>query len=164
MDLLSKSLRMRVLDNGFMDMKGDYIMKHIDYFKMQAKNLVKDWNAKKISEESRKRMSEAQKKVDRSKPFSEETRRKIAEANKGKSRTGVRLEHLLENQKKATQKSRILKMKPVNQIAVDSGEIIKRFGSIKEAASSVGCTPTSISDVCRGKKKQCKGFKWQYAT
>ena len=53
MDLLSKSLRMRVLDNGFIDMKGDYIMKHIDYFKMQAKNLLKDLKAKRISEESK---------------------------------------------------------------------------------------------------------------
>ena len=53
MDLLSKSLRMHVLDNGFIDMKGDYIMRHIDYFKMQAKNLLKDLKAKRISEESK---------------------------------------------------------------------------------------------------------------
>ena len=44
---------MRVLDNGFIDMKGDYIVKHIDYFKMQAKNLLKDLKAKRISEESK---------------------------------------------------------------------------------------------------------------
>ncbi len=52
----------------------------------------------------------------------------------------------------------------VNQFDLD-GNFIKRFGSIVEAAHEFGLYNGShISDVCRGKRKQCKGYIWKYAT
>ena len=52
----------------------------------------------------------------------------------------------------------------VNQYTLD-GQFIQRFGSIVEAANSLGLyNGAHISDVCRGKRKQCKGYIWKYAT
>lgn len=52
----------------------------------------------------------------------------------------------------------------VNQYTLD-GQFIRRFGSIVEAANSLGLYNGShISDVCRGKRKQCKGYIWKYTT
>ncbi len=43
-----------------------------------------------------------------------------------------------------------------------SGEYITTYSSVREAADSVNCTSTSISNVCKNKKKRCKGYLWQY--
>lgn len=52
----------------------------------------------------------------------------------------------------------------VNQYTLD-GQFIRRFGSIIEAANSLCLYNGShISDVCRGKRKQCKGYIWKYTT
>ena len=52
----------------------------------------------------------------------------------------------------------------VNQYTLD-GQFIQRFGSIVEAANSLGLyNGAHISDVCRGKRKQCKGYIWKYTT
>jgi hypothetical protein len=44
-----------------------------------------------------------------------------------------------------------------------NGNYIKTFGSIREAAKSMGMNDgTHISAVARGKRKQCGGFTWEY--
>lgn len=49
-----------------------------------------------------------------------------------------------------------IKRKVVN---LDTGEI---FDSIKEASAKYNIFPTHISRVCRGRRKSCGGFRWQY--
>lgn len=45
----------------------------------------------------------------------------------------------------------------------EDGEVIATFGSIKEANIATGCNRTHIGSVCRGKRKLCGGYKWEYA-
>lgn len=52
----------------------------------------------------------------------------------------------------------------VNQIDIETGNIIKTFVSIAEAAKSVNSTnQTCITKVCMGQKKTAYGYKWEYA-
>lgn len=43
-----------------------------------------------------------------------------------------------------------------------SGIYIRMYNSVREAAESVKCTSTAILNVCKNKKKSCKGYLWQY--
>ena len=65
-------------------------------------------------------------------------------------------------------------MKTVEMIDKDSGKIIKIFPSLREAArflikeknlkpSNESGYTTKISEVCRGKRKTCQGYKWRYS-
>ena len=42
------------------------------------------------------------------------------------------------------------------------GNFIKKWDSITEASLKCGKYVQNISDVCRGKRKTCGGFKWEY--
>ncbi len=55
------------------------------------------------------------------------------------------------------------RMKPVTQIAI-SGEMIRTFPSIHEAARQVGCMAAHITSVCQGKRKSIGGYRWSYAS
>lgn len=57
---------------------------------------------------------------------------------------------------KAMQKIR----KPVWQMSLD-GQLIERYNSATEAASSNGFLSENISNVCNGKGKTAFGFKWK---
>ena len=52
--------------------------------------------------------------------------------------------------------------KPVHQLD-NSGNIIKTFSSIKEAAAHVGVRPSYISSVCSGRTNSTFGTRWCYA-
>ena len=54
------------------------------------------------------------------------------------------------------------RMKPVIQLTLD-GKFIKRFESAIAAARSVGVWNMTITQVCNGKLKQCKGYRWKWA-
>ena len=43
-----------------------------------------------------------------------------------------------------------------------SGQIIEEFGSVKDAAISVGVNETNIAKCCRGECKSIRNFKWKY--
>ena len=43
-----------------------------------------------------------------------------------------------------------------------SGEFIKTFDSIKDAALFAHINPNNISRVCRGERRSAGGYKWQY--
>lgn len=43
-----------------------------------------------------------------------------------------------------------------------SGEFLKGYESLKEAALNSGLSKCSISKACTGKMKSCGGFKWVY--
>lgn len=52
--------------------------------------------------------------------------------------------------------------KPVAQIDIQSGKIIKIFSSQSEAAKELGLSrPAGISRCCTGKSKSCAGFRWE---
>lgn len=80
------------------------------------------------------------------KPCEDERRRKISEAHKGLRHT----EESIEKMRKVHSK-RIL--------CVETGEI---YPSVLEAAKTIGAHPQSISAVCCGKQKTCRGYSWMY--
>ncbi len=74
------------------------------------------------------------------KNLSTEHKEKIAAANKGKDR----------------------KQKAVYQIDKNTGEIIKKWNYIAEAAKILGICSTSIVKCCRGNFNTAGGFIWKY--
>lgn len=83
---------------------------------------------------------------------SEETKRKLAEASR---RTYYLSEDALAE----------AKYKPVSAFTIN-GEFIKTFRSIIDASKEFGLTNSQrshISDVCKGHRKSCAGYFWQYA-
>lgn len=53
--------------------------------------------------------------------------------------------------------------RPVNQFSKD-GRFIKKFNSVNEASLSIGQQKGGhISEVCKGKRAFCGGYKWEYA-
>lgn len=117
---------------------------------------------KKLSDETRARMSKAQRGLRKPSP-SDETRRKISEANSGKRRSDETRRRMSEAQKRIVNPTHLKQMKAVVQVDVENGAIINRFDSIKSAALHFGCSVTTISRVCHGKKEQYEGFKWRFA-
>jgi hypothetical protein len=53
-------------------------------------------------------------------------------------------------------------IKPVNQISV-TGQVVKTWSSSREVMRQLGWSDWSISECCRGNRKQAYGFIWQYA-
>jgi hypothetical protein len=51
---------------------------------------------------------------------------------------------------------------PVDQVCTITGNIIKSWGSIEEAAVELKTTRYSINRVCYGKRKICVGYQWRY--
>jgi hypothetical protein len=49
----------------------------------------------------------------------------------------------------------------VKQYSLD-GKLIHEYNRVSDAAHAVNVLPSSISNVCRGRGKICKGYKWQY--
>lgn len=52
--------------------------------------------------------------------------------------------------------------KPVHQINIKSGDIIKTWNSVYEAAQTLKISPSNIRDVCRNKIKSVGGFFWSF--
>lgn len=53
--------------------------------------------------------------------------------------------------------------KKISQYDLD-GNLIKTYDCMNDAAEAVGACHSSISLVCTGKNKTCKGYKWAYAS
>lgn len=81
--------------------------------------------------------------------LSEETKLKISTSKKGK---------------KQSKKHILKRSKAVKQVCLQTGKVIAKFYSAKEAATKLGFNQGSISAVCRGevKGKKHKGFGWEY--
>ena len=54
--------------------------------------------------------------------------------------------------------------RPVEQLTTD-GKVIARYDNASQAARALGCDPTTINAVCRGKPhcNTAKGYRWRYA-
>ena len=71
------------------------------------------------------------------------------------SRTGIK-----QNKETILKRANKLKKK-VSQYSIE-GEFIKNWSSIKDASISLNIKDSSISQVCKNKRKQCGGYKWSY--
>ena len=118
------------------------------------------------SDETRKKMSEAHKGKTtwmKGKHHSEETKQKISECHRGEKHWFYGKHHSEETRKKMSDtKTNGKKSKSVLQINKDTNEIITEFPSINEVERQLGISHSNISQCCRGKRKTCCGFKWQY--
>jgi len=52
--------------------------------------------------------------------------------------------------------------KPVYQISIDTGEVIKTWDCMSDAGKAVGISPDTISRVCKGKLKTGGGYYWKF--
>ena len=53
--------------------------------------------------------------------------------------------------------------KPVYQLDKYTGEIVQSYASLKEAASAMDVSPTSIASACNHKNRTCSNYKWCFA-
>jgi group I intron endonuclease len=105
----------------------------------------KKMRGRKVSEETIKKMSEAQK----GRKVSEEHRKKLSEATKGRK---LSEEHI----KKMSEAFKI----KVIQLTLDNLKV-KIWGGARDA-DKFGFHHSAISACCKGKVKTHKGFKWMY--
>lgn len=127
------------------------------------------------SEESRKKMSESHKGL----RHTPETIAKMSQAHKGENNHFYGKKHTDEAKQKMREaklgrklsyetRMKLCKNKPnkraVNQIDIETNEIINTFESIKAAATQMGIKSTSISNCCRGEQQTSCGYRWEYAT
>ena len=117
---------------------------------------------RKLSNETKQKMSEARKGKHRSKGWhhSEEARKKMSEQRKGKKTVYYISKEELSRRFKEAQKG--VTCKPVLQYTIN-GEFIQEFFSQSEAARAVGAkSPWHIGDCCKGKIKSSNGYIWRY--
>ena len=62
----------------------------------------------------------------------------------------------------ARESSRLGRMKPVLQIDLDTGEVIGRYESAREAEKKTGVSFKHISSCCNGKRNKTGGFGWKF--
>lgn len=121
---------------------------------------------KKCSEETKNKMKNSRKGTHAGKDnpmygkkHSEESKLKMSISRSGKNNWKYGT-HLTEEEKYNSMKAQ-KSSKAVLQFDL-FGNFLKEFYSQGEAAKYVGCNPSNISECCRGKRKQVKGFKWEY--
>ena len=117
---------------------------------------------KKHTEETRQRISEANKGKFLGKKLSEETKRKMSECKKGNKhpvknnpefrlRAIQHIQSLIQSNKKR-----------VSQFT-DDDIFIREFESVKQAAESINLAPSSVTICLKGRSKTAGGFKWKYS-
>lgn len=94
---------------------------------------------------------------------SEETKKKIGNANKGERNAWWHKEFPEEMKRKISEakKGIATKVSKVNQFTL-SGDFVREWESISEAARSLHLDGSAISKCCRGKRNYVGKFKWQY--
>ena len=122
---------------------------------------------KKRSESARRNISKAQKKrfeseeerykagsSFRGKKHTEKQKQKISESLLAFYSNEDNLEALREKRKEVNKKLFAVKV-----VCVESGKI---YGSITEAAKELKISHQNISACCKGRRKTCGGFHWEY--
>ena len=113
------------------------------------------------SEETKKKMSESrtgEKNPNFGKHFSEETRKKMSESRTGEKNPNFG-KHFSDEHRKHISESK--PKKPVLQFS-KNGEFIAEYPSAREAERQTGCRNGSICECCKGKRKSCGGYIWEY--
>ena len=93
------------------------------------------------------------------KKLSEETKKKMSKANKGEKNNMYGKKHTEEAKKKMSES----KSKPVQQIDKQTGDIIGTWQCAMEVERIIGIGHGSISKCCSGKRKSAGGYIWKYA-
>lgn len=101
-------------------------------------------------------------------PMPEETKAKLrkpkSEEFKQKLRNKIRTsEHSANISKAKTGKPAPKFWKKVNQLDINTGEIIKVWSSMTEAAKALNTSCSNIKKIIDKKGHHCKGYKWAYA-
>lgn len=111
-----------------------------------------------ISEETRRRMSEAGK---RREPMSEETRRRISEAQKGKVFSPTHRENLSKALKGRCKGmyTGSARYNAKSVMCVETGVI---YDAISEASRETNTNRTSIIRCVKGTQSTANGFHWKY--
>jgi hypothetical protein len=55
-----------------------------------------------------------------------------------------------------------LTMKPVEQLHIETGEVLRRYSSGREAARAMHVSQSGICLCCNGKKNDAHGFRWRF--
>ena len=116
---------------------------------------------KKLSQETRKKTSEVRKGRPGTmlgKKHSDSTKRKLSIAMSGELNPWYGKKRT-EEQKlifRLAQKTR----KAVAKVDPVTGEIMEQYNSINEAASILKCSPSHLSECCRGKRELFNNYKW----
>lgn len=134
-------------------------------------NLTEGGDGVVACEETRKKISEANKKRigEKHKKFSDEVKKKLSEIHKGLqsgNKHPMYGKHLSEESiRKRTEKRtgmfNIKSSKPVLQYTLD-GEYICEYPSVMEIKRVLKYGQGNISSCCRGERKSAYGFIWKY--
>ena len=70
----------------------------------------------------------------------------------------------IEHQQTSQDKMKMLQTncKCVEQIDLETDQVLRIYPSIIAAANFMGVDQSSISECCTGKQQTCGGFKWRY--
>ena len=64
--------------------------------------------------------------------------------------------------KKQNPRRPYVKAKPVMQVNIETGETVREYASVHDAAKAMGVHRNNIYNVCQHKWKTSCGFKWEY--
>jgi predicted transcriptional regulator len=150
---------------GYNIQNGGNVNKHSEETKRKMSEAQKGENhylyGKHLPEETKRKMSEARKGENHhlyGKHHSEETKRKISEARKGENHHLYGKHHSEETKRKiseACKKNANTRKKPVR--CIETGII---YESITEAKEKTGIG--SVHSVCKGYRKTAGGYHWEY--
>ena len=155
--------------NGYNTREGGSHGKHSEETKKkmsEAQKGEKHWNyGGTISEEHKKAISEAvkgDKNYNWKRDFSDETRRKLSESHKGKPSPKKGTKNSEETRKKISESVRNspnTRVKPIYCIELD-----KVWLTALECAKELNIDNGNIGYCCRGIRKSCGGYHFRYAT
>lgn len=114
----------------------------------------------KLSEETRKKMSESRKKENNwiyGKHLSEETKAKLSEAHKGKVNIQAIMRGAEKRKGEKAYNARRVKRFDMN------GNFVAEYGSLIDGAKAAGVRVQDIYSCCTGKQKSTHGTKWTYS-
>lgn len=96
-------------------------------------------------------------------PCSDETKKKIGDANRGCNSAWWHREFSKEHKRHISESKKGIptKVSKVLQFTM-SGDFVKEYDSISEAARTLGVDGSAISKCCRGKRNKVFNFKWRY--
>ena len=109
------------------------------------------------NELTKKKMSKSQK----GKTMSEETKKKISEVNKGRKLSEETRKNMSKGHKNPSEETR-KKISESQKKKIYCIELNKIYNSIKEASEDLNIDGSSISKVCKGKRKTAGDYHWRY--
>ena len=134
---------------------GDGGTKGVKWSEEQNQKRADSLRGKKHSEETKHLMSELKLGIIKT----DEVKQKMSKAKLGKKYPNISKARIGLKQPQSFFEK---KYKPINQLTL-TGELIKSFISIKEAANFFKTSESGISACLRGKQNTAGGYKWKYA-